>query len=590
MKTKNNPNDMEIKPVACLQEVADTGVRLPVQARRIAPPLCSVCGKELTVVDKGSDGLLDDGGVAYRMANILSSAGHNNVMLTGEPGTGKSASVRLLGRRMAEGKIKELASKRIFEINLDLLFNGCYTISDQGEKLRLLFKETEDNDIILFIDEGHRIYGAGESNSVGNIVKPYITSGSIRLILATTNMEYEMFIARDAALARRFERIRLKEPNAERTAEIIRTVFESRYPDMTIQDDTVKSLVSLTDRYVRDKRYNPDKSLAVLDYAVAWGTNNGAGNEVTPKVVKYALAEKLGIPAERFELNLAQNIREIAGKLEAKFPAWHDSISMLSKKLSDAITRDLREKGPLCKAAISGSDIALLRDLSYEAAKAMGFAKDEIIRVVPTDSPDELIEPFVVNPNRAIIMEIRNGRRYTDTKNIALMTLILREGRIKNAFNDVSYNKAPVFVLLEGEEEKCLAIGFGHNQQPGSTKLTPEQDMLLETWFDGETTICFGGLNMHEAEELYNRHFLPLLEKQRKRLGTPKVTIGTSAKEYIVRQLASSRGWSRASEITEEIIRMSVLRGGKGYFAEYIDGEITLTDAKMQKYNNAREI
>ena len=114
MKTKNNPNDMEIKPVACLQEVADTGVRLPVQARRIAPPLCSVCGKELTVVDKGSDGLLDDGGVAYRMANILSSAGHNNVMLTGEPGTGKSASVRLLGRRMAEGKIKELASKRIF--------------------------------------------------------------------------------------------------------------------------------------------------------------------------------------------------------------------------------------------------------------------------------------------------------------------------------------------------------------------------------------------------------------------------------------------------------------------------------------------
>lgn len=591
MKTKNNPNDMEIKPVACLQEVADTGVRLPVQARRITPPLCSVCGKELTVVDKGSDGLLDDGGVAYRMANILSSAEHNNVMLTGEPGTGKSASVRLLGRRMAEGKIKELASKRIFEINLDLLFNGCYTISDQGEKLRLLFKETEDNDIILFIDEGHRIYGAGESNSVGNIVKPYITSGSIRLILATTNMEYEMFIARDAALARRFERIRLKEPDAERTAEIIRTVFESRYPEMTIQDGTVKSLISLTDRYVRDKRYNPDKSLAVLDYAVAWGTNNGAGNEVTPKVVKYALAEKLGIPAERIEQDLTQNIRGIQTWLNSKFPAWHKSISLLADKLSDAITRDLREKGPLCKVAISGSDIALLRDLSYEAAKAMGFAKDEIIRVVPTDSPDELIEPFVVNPNRAIIMEIRNGRRYTDTKTIALMTLILREGRIKNAFNDVSYNKAPVFVLSEGEEEKSQTIGFGQSGlQPKCSKLTSEQDILIETWFDGEKPICFGGLNICEAEELYNRHFLPLLVKQRKRLGAPKVTMGTSAKEYIVRQLASSRGWSRASEIAEEIIRMSVLCGKKEYIAESINGEITLTESKTPKYHNAREI
>lgn len=590
MKTKNNPNDMEIKPVAGLQEVVDTGVRLPVQARRITPPLCGVCGKELTAADKSSDGLLDDGGVAYRMANILSSAEHNNVMLTGEPGTGKSASVRLLGRRMAEGKIKELASKRIFEINLDLLFNGCYTVSDQGEKLRLLFEEAEDNDIILFIDEGHRIYGAGESNSVGNIVKPYITSGSIRLILATTNMEYEMFIAKDAALARRFERIRLKEPDTERTAEIIRTVFESRYPEMTIQDGTVKSLVSLTDRYVRDKRYNPDKSLAVLDYTAAWTRNNLKSKEISVKSVKGALAEKLGIPAERIEQDLTQNIRGVQTLLNSKFPAWHKSISLLTDKLSDAITRDLREKGPLCKAAISGSDIALLRDLSYEAAKAMGFAKDEIIRVVPTDSPDELIEPFIVNPNRAIIMEIRCGKQHADTPIMALMALILQDGRLKNAFGDIVYDKALVFVLFEGEEEKSQAIGFGQSGlQPKCTKLTPEQDILIETWFDAEKPICFGGLNICEAEELYNRHFLPLLEKQRKRLGAPKITIGTSAKEHIVRQLASSRGWSRVSEITEEIIRMSVLYGGKGYTVECQKGKICLIEAAVTKHN-VREI
>ena len=85
-------------------------------------------------------------------------------------------------------------------------------------------------------------------------------------------------------------------------------------------------------------------------------------------------------------------------------------------------------------------------------------------------------------------------------------------------------------------------------------------------------------------------HFLPLLEKQRKRLGAPEVTILEPAKEYIVRQLASPRGWSMASEIAEEIIRMSVLRGGKDYFAECVGGEITLTDAKKQKYNHVREI
>ena len=142
-----------------------------------------------------------------------------------------------------------------------------------------------------------------------------------------------------------------------------------------------------------------------------------------------------------------------------------------------------------------------------------------------------------------------------------------------------------MFVLFEGEEEKCLAIGFGHNLQPGSTKLTPEQDILIETWLGGEKPICFGGLNICEAEELYNSHFLPLLEKQRKRLGAPKVTIGTSAKEYIVEQLASSCGWSRASEIAEEIIRMSVLYGGKGYTVECQKGKICLIEAAVTKHN-----
>lgn len=220
----------------------------------------------------------------------------------------------------------------------------------------------------------------------------------------------------------------------------------------------------------------------------------------------------------------------------------------------------------------------------------MGFSKDEIIRVVPTDSPDELIEPFLVNPNRAIIMEIRGGGQYADTKIMALMTLIFSEGRVKNAFSDVSYNKAPVFMIFEGEEEKCGTIGFGQSGHLKLSKLTPEQDMLMETWFDGENPICFGSIDKEEAEKLYMAHFLPLLEKQRKRLNAPRVTIVETAKEYIVRQLASPRGWSRASEIAEEIIRMSVLRGGKDYFAECVGGEITLTDARTQKYNNVREI
>ena len=363
---------MEIKPVAGLQEVADTGVRLPVQARRITPPLCGVCGKELTAADKSSDGLLDDGGVAYRMANILSSAEHNNVMLTGEPGTGKSASVRLLGRRMAEGKIKELASKRIFEINLDLLFNGCYTISDQGEKLRLLFKEAEGNDIILFVDEGHRIYGAGESNSVGNIVKPYITSGSIRLILATTNMEYEMFIAKDAALARRFERIRLKEPDAERTAEIIRTVFASRYPEMTIQDGTVKSLISLTDRYVQDNWQQLTDALAAAKEAAADGDAlQGDVEEASDALLNAILAQRYKADKDNLQ-SLVDSLKNLDLTQYTE-----ESVAVFSNALESA------------KAVFANADLSVDDQAEIDnAVAALRSAKDGLVAKSETPDPE----------------------------------------------------------------------------------------------------------------------------------------------------------------------------------------------------------
>lgn len=295
-------------------------------AKRLTPPLCYACGKELTVIDKSSEGILDDGNLVLKMANILSSAEHNNVMLTGEAGTGKSASVKLLGRRVAEGRIKELSGKRIFEINLDLLFDRCFTPSEKGEKLRLLFQESEENNLILFIDEGHRIYGSGESNSVGNIIKPYITEGTIRLILATTNDEYNEFIARDAALSRRFERIRLEEPNAKRTAAIVRSVFDVRYPELSISDKTIKQLVKLSSRYVREKRFNPDKSLSVLDYAAAWLKNNEEGKEITEDVLKNSMAEKLGIRKERFEQDLTSSIKGLKGKLSNAVPAWRNAL------------------------------------------------------------------------------------------------------------------------------------------------------------------------------------------------------------------------------------------------------------------------
>ena len=554
----------------------------PSSTKRLTPPLCRACGKELTVIDKGSEGILDDGNLVSRMANILSSREHNNIMITGEAGTGKSASVKLLGRRVAEGKIKELTDKRIFEINIDLLFNECYTPSEKGEKLRLLFTEAAENNVILFIDEGHRIYGSGESNSVGNIVKPYITDGSVRLILATTNMEYETFIAQDAALSRRFERIRLQEPDAKRTAEIIRTVFESRYTDLSISDDVIALLVNLTSRYVRDKRHNPDKSLSVLDYAAAWHRNNKEGKVITEESLKCAMAEKLGIRSERFEQDLTSSIKRLEEKLSEEIPAWRSSLTELVSAVSEALTRELREEGPLCTATMSGSDISLLRDAAVYASMAMGYDQSEIIKVSATDTAGKLTEPFLVNPNRAIIAELRKDGVYDGNEILGLLTLILRQGRVSCNSANISYAKSPVFILFDGEEEKTGTMGFGAEAKAG-VRLTEKQESLVKLWDLGRP-ICFSIINADEADTLYEKRFLPLLAKHTKTAGAPKITIGESAEALIKRRLASSNGWGIAKEIVSDLIRRAMLEGSDEYTVKADGKEIVLSEYPERMY------
>lgn len=544
-------------------------------AKRLTPPLCYACGKELTVIDKSSEGILDDGNLVLKMANILSSAEHNNVMLTGEAGTGKSASVKLLGRRVAEGRIKELSGKRIFEINLDLLFDRCFTPSEKGEKLRLLFQESEENNLILFIDEGHRIYGSGESNSVGNIIKPYITEGTIRLILATTNDEYNEFIARDAALSRRFERIRLEEPNAKRTAAIVRSVFDVRYPELSISDKTIKQLVKLSSRYVREKRFNPDKSLSVLDYAAAWLKNNEEGKEITEDVLKNSMAEKLGIRKERFEQDLTSSIKGLKGKLSNAVPAWRNALTELSLALSEALTRDLRDEGPLCTAAMYGSDISLLRDVAIHTAEAMGFDNSEIIRVSAADTAEKLIEPFIVNPSRAIIAELRKDGVYDGSEVIGLLSLILREGRAKGRRSgDADFSRAPVFLLFECDEEKCATIGFGAPEKT-SVRLTEKQEELVKFLRPGQP-ICFGDICAEEAGALYQKRFLPLFEKQAKKVNAPKITLSADAEALIRKRLASPNGWSIAKGAAADLLRQAVLAEADEYIAIADGKEIKL--------------
>ena len=199
----------------------------------------------------------------------------NNPLLIGPAGVGKSAIIEELARRIKNGSVpNKLKNKKIVSLEMSSLVAGTKYRGEFEEKLNKVIKEIEENpEIILFIDEIHTMANAGGAEGAINasdILKPYLARGKVKIIGATTTNEYNKFIAKDKALSRRFEIIKINEPTIKETENIlskIRPSFEKHY-NIRITEENIKNIVSLTDRYVLD-RFNPDKSIDLLDSVCA---------------------------------------------------------------------------------------------------------------------------------------------------------------------------------------------------------------------------------------------------------------------------------------------------------------------------------
>ena len=206
---------------------------------------------------------------------ILSRKTKNNPVLIGEPGVGKTAIVEGLAIRIVKGDVPStLKGKRIWSLDLGALIAGAKYRGEFEERLKKVLKEISDSngDIILFIDEIHMIVGAGAEGAMdaGNMLKPMLARGEIRLIGATTLNEYRKYIEKDGALERRLQRIQVHEPNVEDTITILRGLKEKfeLFHSVNIKDSALISAATLSDRYITD-RYLPDKAIDLVDEACA---------------------------------------------------------------------------------------------------------------------------------------------------------------------------------------------------------------------------------------------------------------------------------------------------------------------------------
>ncbi len=211
-----------------------------------------------------------------RTIQILNRRSKNNPVIIGEPGVGKTAIIEGLAQRIVSGDVPEsLRNDKILSLDLGAMLAGASYRGEFEERLKSVLESVEEksDDYILFIDEIHTIMGAGASEGsadAGNLLKPMLARGNIRVIGATTTDEYRKYIEKDKAMERRFQPVVADEPSVETTISILRGLKEKYegYHSVKIMDSAIIAAVKLSDRYISDRSL-PDKAIDLLDEAAS---------------------------------------------------------------------------------------------------------------------------------------------------------------------------------------------------------------------------------------------------------------------------------------------------------------------------------
>ncbi|MEI6627205.1 MAG: ATP-dependent Clp protease ATP-binding subunit [bacterium] len=232
-------------------------------------------GRDLTntEIQKRIDPVIGREEEISRVIQILSRRTKNNPLLLGDPGTGKTAIVEGLAKKIAIGDVPEvLKNKKIYALDLVNTVAGTMFRGEFENRLKQILDEARHNsNVIIFIDEIHNIVGAGSASGsmdAANILKPALARGEIRCIGATTFADYRKSIENDPALGRRFQVVKVAEPTAENTEKIIHGIksYYEEFHQVKITDDAIKSAVTLSQKYLPEK-FLPDKAIDLIDEA-----------------------------------------------------------------------------------------------------------------------------------------------------------------------------------------------------------------------------------------------------------------------------------------------------------------------------------
>jgi len=375
-----------------------------------------------------------------RTIQVLSRRTKNNPVLIGEPGVGKTAVVEGLARRIVEGDVPtSLQGKTLYALDLGAMVAGAKYRGEFEERLKAVLDEIKGSDgqIITFIDELHTVVGAGATGEgamdAGNMLKPMLARGELRMIGATTLDEYRQYVEKDAALERRFQQVLVTQPSVEDTISILRGIKEKyeAHHKVVISDGALVAAATLSDRYITS-RFLPDKAIDLMDESAS-----RLRMEIDSSPVEIDVLQR---QVDRLRMEEMAISKETDDASKARLDAIRVEIGDKSEELRGLRARWEAEKSGLDRIGELKVSIDELRATADRAQRAGDF--EQASRIIYADLP-------------ALEADLAQVTAETNTR-----AAMVKEEVTADDIAEVvaAWTGIPAGRLLEGETQKLLRM------------------------------------------------------------------------------------------------------------------------------------